>query len=67
MARTKPRAKKSKEAPPAPKVFSSADVVGTGTGNPTEQKLGQAKLSAGREPTATERKLAEQGLIPPLR
>lgn len=67
MARTKPRAKKTTAAPPPPQVFSSADMVGTGTDSPTEQKLGQAKLEAGREPTATERKLAAQGLIPPLR
>ena len=53
---------------PRPKVFSSADL----TNSPTEPTATQSKLAGMRAPeyrppSATERKLAQQGIIPPYR
>jgi hypothetical protein len=61
---------------PRPKVYSSADMMGAGgpdksktdpARTATERKILDSSRQAGREPTATEKKLAEQGIIPPYR
>jgi len=53
---------------PRPKVFSSADLTNRKVDpSDTEKKLVGMRVPQYREPTATERKLAQQGLIPPYR
>lgn len=52
---------------PDPKVFSSADMSSSKVPTATQQKLAANLAPQHREPTATERKLAEQGVIPPYR
>lgn len=55
---------------PRPKVYSSSDLKGSKTKaarTATEAKVLSSNRQQGREPTATERKLADQGIIPPYR